>query len=79
MFFYNFSVKLDPDPEFTALKVFRLIALGKVHKICKFEDHVTRNDAIMMSLPKTMENADVRENSQIMNHSEGVDKSYSKM
>ena len=27
-----------------------------VYKIYKFENHVTRNDDIMMSLPKTMEN-----------------------
>ena len=28
----------------------------KFYKICKFENHVTRNDVIMKSLPKTMEN-----------------------
>ena len=27
-----------------------------VYEIYKFENHVTRNDDIMMSLPKTMEN-----------------------
>ena len=27
----------------------------KFHKIWKFEDHVTRNDVIMMPLPKTIE------------------------
>ena len=27
----------------------------KVSQICKFENHVTRNDVIMTSLPKTME------------------------
>ena len=48
LYFCNSSVKLDP-----ALKLFRLIA-GKVHQICKFEDHVTRNDVMIMSLPKTM-------------------------
>ena len=31
-----------------------MIAFGKFHKICKFENHATRNDVIMMSLPKTM-------------------------
>ena len=31
-------------------------SLFKFHKICKFENHVTRNDVMMMSLPKTMEN-----------------------
>ena len=29
---------------------------SKVLQMCKFESHVTRNDVIMMSLPKTMEN-----------------------
>ena len=33
----------------------------------------------MMSLPKTMENADVRETSQIIYHLKGLDESYSKM
>ena len=33
----------------------------------------------MMSLPKTMENADVREISQIMHHSKSLDVSYPKM
>ena len=28
----------------------------KFYKICKFESHVTRNDIIMMALPKTLEN-----------------------
>ena len=40
----------------TALKLSRLIVYPKFHKICQFENHVTRNDFIMMSLPKTMEN-----------------------
>ena len=38
----------------TALKLSRLIVCSKFHKICQFENHVTRNDFIMMSLPKTM-------------------------
>ena len=62
-----------------ALKLCRLIAFGKFHKICKFEKHLTRNDVIMMSLPKTMENTDVRETSQIICHSKGLDESYPKM
>ena len=33
----------------------------------------------MTTLPKTMKNADVRETSQIICHSKGLDKSYSKM
>ena len=56
-----------------------LIAFTKFHKICKFENYVTRNDVIMMSLPKTMKNADVREISQIIYHSNGFDESYPKM
>ena len=40
---------------------------------------MTRNDVIMMSLPKTMENADVRETSKILYHSKGLEESYSKM
>ena len=40
---------------------------------------MTRNDVIMMSSPKTMENADVREISQIIYHSKGFDESYPKM
>ena len=61
------------------VKLCRLIAFGKFHKICKFESHVTRNDVIMMSLPKAMENADVREISRIIYHSKGLDKNYPKM
>ena len=33
----------------------------------------------MMSLPKTIKNADVRETSQIIYHSKGLDESYPKM
>ena len=33
----------------------------------------------MMSLPKTMVNGDVRETSQIIHHSKGMDESYPKM
>ena len=40
---------------------------------------MTGNDVKMMSLPKTMENADVQETSQIIYHSKGYDKSYPKM
>ena len=35
------------------------IAFGKFYKICKFENNVTRNDVIMMSVPKQWKNADV--------------------
>ena len=40
---------------------------------------MTRNDFIMTSLPKTMENADLRETKQIIYHSKGIDESYPKM
>ena len=33
----------------------------------------------MMSLPKTMKNADVQETSQVIDHSKGRDESYPKM
>ena len=56
-----------------------MIAFAKFDKICKFEDHVTINDVIMMSLPKTMKNADVRETSQVIYRSKGLDESYPKM
>ena len=55
------------------------MTFGKFHKISKFEDHLTRNDVIMMSLPKTMKNADVRETIQNIHHSEGLDETYPKI
>ena len=61
------------------LKLGKLIAHLQFHKICKFENHVTRNDVIMTSLPKTMENADLRETKQIVYYSKGIDESYPKM
>ena len=63
----------------TELKLGKLIVQSKFHKICKFESHVTRNDVIMTSLPKTMENADLRETKQIIYHSKGIDESYPNM
>ena len=39
-----------------ALKLCKLIVYLKFYKICRFENHVTRNDAIMMSLPKNNRN-----------------------
>ena len=39
----------------TEVKLGMLIVHSKLHKICKFENHVTRNDVIMTSLPKAME------------------------
>ena len=45
----------------------------------QIENHVTKNDVMVIPLPKTMENADVRETSQIIYHSKGLDESYPKM
>ena len=53
---FSQSVHKTCQRQVTALKFCRLIVYLKFHKICKFENHVTRNDVIMMSLPKTMEN-----------------------
>ena len=63
----------------TELKLSKLIAHSKFHKICKFENHVTRNDVIMTSLPKQWKNADLRETKQIIYHSKDIDESYPKM
>ena len=40
---------------------------------------MTKNNVIMMSVTKNIENADVRETSQIIYQSKGLDESYSKM
>ena len=40
---------------------------------------MTRNDIIMTSLPKTIENADLCESKHIIYHSKGIDESYPKM
>ena len=40
---------------------------------------MTRNDVIMTLLPKTMENADLRETKRPIYHSKGTDESYPKM
>ena len=53
--FLNLSIKPAKD-NLQHWKLCRLIFHLKFYKICKFESHVTRNDVIMMSLPKTMEN-----------------------
>ena len=47
--------------------------------MCKFENHVTRNDVIMMSLPKTMEKCGLLETGQIIYHSKVLDESYPKV
>ena len=39
----------------TEFKLGKLIRHLKFQKICKFENHVSRDDVIMTSLPKTME------------------------
>ena len=67
----------------TELKLGKLIVHSKFHKMCRFENHVTINDIIMTSLPKTMGkqwgNADLCETKQIIYHSKGIDESYPKM
>ena len=40
---------------------------------------MTRNDVIMISPPKQWENADIREISQIIYYSKGLDESYPKL
>ena len=40
-----------------ALKLCRLIVHLKFYEICKFEGHVTRNEVIMISLQKAIENS----------------------
>ena len=52
--FYE-SVYKTCQRQSTELKLGKLIAQSKLHKICKFENHVTRNGVIITSLPKTME------------------------
>ena len=44
------------------LKLGNLIVHSKFNKICRFENHVTRNDVIMISLPKTIEKCGPRRN-----------------
>ena len=66
----------------TELKLCKLIVYPKFHKIYKSENHVTRNDVILTSLPKTMEqweNVDLLETKQIIYHSKGIDESCPKM
>ena len=63
----------------TELKLGKLIAHLKFHKICEFENHVTKSDMIMASLPKAMENRDLHKTKQIIYHSKGIDESYPKM
>ena len=75
---FSESVYKTCERQTTELKLGKLIAHSKFHKICKSENHVARNDVIMTSLPKTMENEDLRETKQIIYHSKGIDESYPK-
>ena len=61
------------------LKLRMLIAHLKFDKICKLENHVTKNDVIMTSNQKQWKNADLRKTKQIIYHSKGIDESYPKM
>ena len=60
----------------TKMKLGNLIVHSKFHKICKFDNHVTRNDVIMTSLPKTMEKCGPKRNQLLYI---GIDESYLKM
>ena len=82
--FFNESVYKTCQRKPTELKFGTLIVQSKFHKIRKFENHVTRNDIIMTSLPKTMENAYLRKTTDKLYtiriyHSKGIDDSYPKM
>ena len=64
----------------TELKLGKLIVHAKFHKICKFENHVTRNEVIMTSLPKTMGKCGPpRNQTNYIYHSKCIDESYPKM
>ena len=80
---FSESVYKTCQRQSTELKLGKLIIHSNLHKITKFENHVTRNDVIMTSLPKTMEkqwgNADLRISKQIICHSKGIDESLPKM
>ena len=63
----------------TEFKLGKLIVHSKLHKICKFENHVTRNDVIM-TLLKTMEKCGPpRNQTNYIYHSKGIDEGYPKM
>ena len=68
----------------TELKLGRLIVYSKLHKIRKFENHVTTNDVIMTVMftrnnGKQWGNADLRKTKQIIYHSKGIGESYPKI
>ena len=77
--FFSQSVYKTCQRQPTALKLDRLIVYSKFHKICKFENHVTRNDVITKNNGKQWENADLRRTKQNIYHSKGFDESYPKM
>ena len=51
---FSESVYKTCQRQATELKLGKLIAHPKFHKIYEVENHVTRNDVIMTSLPKAM-------------------------
>ena len=51
----------------------------KVPQNMQIENHVTRNDVIMTSLPKQWKNADLRETKHIIYYSKAIDESYQKI
>ena len=63
----------------TELKLGKFIVHSEFPKIGKLENHVTRNDVIMTSLPKTMEKCGPPQTKQIIYHSKGIDECYPKM
>ena len=80
---FSESVHKTCQRQHIELKLGKLIVHSKFQKIYKFENRVTGNHVIMMSLPKTTEkqwgNADLCETKQIIYQSKGIDKSYPKM
>ena len=55
-FCFSESVHKTYQTQPTEMKLSKLIVYSKFHKIRNFENYVTKDDVIMMSLPKTMEN-----------------------
>ena len=76
-FCFSESVYKTSQRQPIELKPGKLIVHSKFHKICTFENHVTRNDVIMTSLPKTMQNADLHETKQLMSSMAWVKSCYS--
>ena len=64
--FLNLFIKLASE-NLQHLKLYRLIVYSKFHKMCKFENHVTRNDNEKMenngkTIEKQWKNEDLRGN-----------------